>query len=360
MAKPPIPQNVAPDIAPAPETTSDLQTQPPTALLPATNHDTPPEVVLLLDPSVIDPGTAPNRTADAMDDEAMEALSLSVFLSKGNQQPIHVRLLEQARDGYQYALISGARRLQACMRQHLQVRALVVDVTPENALVERLIENHLREPLSPWELGQQLAHIKAQASCDLSMRKLASLIGINASQVQKALDIAALPREVVEAFNSPKDIRYADSKVLKDWVATSADAVIEKAAQLKGQAFPAKQVLEQLGQAAQSTPLKEAGVEPFNTPLHAPLKVQGSVVGEVRSDKTGQLLIALQTPMSLPQQQALAQCVEQFIARKVLRIKSGNPGTGAVEVLQNTAEAANDKSAKTAARDSHGNEGAQA
>ncbi|MEG1129548.1 MAG: ParB/RepB/Spo0J family partition protein [Comamonas sp.] len=256
MAKPSIPQDVVPDITPAPETTSDLQTQSPVTALPATNHGTPPEVVLLLDPAVIDPGTAPNRTADAMDDEAMEALSLSVFLSKGNQQPIHVRLLEQARDGYQYALISGARRLQACMRQHLQVRALVVDVTPENALVERLIENHLREPLSPWELGQQLAHIKAQASSDLSMRKLASLIGINASQVQKALDIAALPREVVVAFSSPKDIRYADSKVLKDWIATSADAVIEKATQIKGQALPAKQVLEQLGQAAQNTHLK--------------------------------------------------------------------------------------------------------
>ncbi|MEG1064008.1 ParB/RepB/Spo0J family partition protein [Comamonas sp.] len=360
MAKPPIPQDVAPDVAPAPETTSDLQTQPPTAVLPATNHDTPPEVVLLLDPSVIDPGTAPNRTADAMDDEAMEALSLSVFLSKGNQQPIHVRLLEQAQDGYQYALISGARRLQACMRQHLQVRALVVDVTPEKALVERLIENHLREPLSPWELGQQLAHIKAQASSDLSMRKLASLIGINASQVQKALDIAALPHEVVEAFTSPKDIRYADSKVLKDWVATSADAVIEKATQIKGQALPAKQVLEQLGQAAQNTPLKETAVEPFNTLLQAPLKVQGSVVGEVRADKTGQLLIALQTPMSLLQQQALAQCVEQFIARKVLRIKPGKNEVAAVEVLPNTTEAANDKSVESATTGSFGNEGAKA
>ena len=359
MAKPPIPQDVAPDVPPSPQTTSNVQIQPPAAALSATDHDTPPEVVLLLDPTVIDPGTAPNRTADAMDDEAMEALSLSVFLSKGNQQPIHVRLLEQAQDGYQYALISGARRLQACMRQHLQVRALVVNVTPEEALVERLIENHLREPLSPWELGQQLAHIKAQASSDLSMRKLASLIGINASQVQKALDIAALPREVVEAFSSPKDIRYADSKALKDWVATSADAVVEKAMQIKGQALPAKQVLEQLGQAAQKTPLKESGVEPFNTPLQAPLKVQGSVVGEIKSDKTGQLLIALQTPMSLPQQQALAQCVEQFIARKVLRIKPENTGAGAVEVLQNTAEAANDKSVKTTARGSHGNEEAQ-
>lgn len=276
MAKPPTPQDVVPDVAPSPQATPNLQAQPPAPHPLATNHDSPPEVVLLLDPHVIDPGSAPNRTPDAMDDEAMEALSLSVYLSKGNQQPIHVRLLNQPQGCYQYALISGARRLRACVRQHMQVRALVVDVTSEQALVDRLIENHLRESLSPWELGQQLAYIKAQASADLSIRKLAHLIGINPSMVQKALDIAALPNEVVEAFISPKDIRYADSKALKDLVAASPEAVMEKASQLKGQALPAKQVLEQLGQAAQNTPPKEAGVEPFNTLLQAPSKYKAA------------------------------------------------------------------------------------
>lgn len=84
------------------------------------------------------------------------------------------------------------------------------------------------------------------------------------------------------------------------------------------------------------------------------------MIGEIRADKAGQLVIALQTPMSLPQQQALAQCVEQFIARKVLRIKPDKPSAAAVEVLQNTAEAANDKSVKTAAWNSFSNKEAQA
>lgn len=344
--------------SPASEATSTMQ--PITAAPLATNHETPPEFVLLLDPRVIDPGSAPNRTAEAMEDEAMEALSLSILLGKGNQQPIHVRKLPELQGQYQYALIAGARRLHACMRHNLHVRALVVDVSAEQALVERLIENHLREPLSPWELGQQLAHIKAQASTELSMRKLANLIGINISMVQKALDIAALPMEVVQAFASPKDIRYGDSKALKDLVAAAPDTVIEAAGQLQGQALPAKQVLEQLAQAAHNHEPKDTGVEPFNTLLQAPLKVQGHVVGEIKADKSGQLVISLQTAMSLPQQQALAQCVEQFIARKVLRIKSGNHEVAAIEVLPNATEAANDKSVKSAATGSFGNEGAQA
>lgn len=346
--------------SPRSEAASDTPNQPNTAVPLATTHETPPEFVLLLDPRVIDPGSAPNRTAESMDDEAMEALSLSILLGKGNQQPIHVRKLPDVQGNYQYALIAGARRLHACMRHNLLVRALVVDVAPEQALVERLIENHLREPLSPWELGQQLAHIKAQASAELSMRKLATLIGINASMVQKALDIAALPMEVVHAFASPKDIRYADSKALKDLVVTAPDAVIEAAAQLQGQGLPAKQVLEQLSQAARSDTPQDTGVEPFNIPLQAPLKVQGNVVGEIKADKSGQLLIALQTAMSQPQQQALAQCVEQFIARKVLRIKPSKGEVAAIEVLPKTTQAANDKSVKKAANGSFGNEGVQA
>lgn len=340
--------------------TSTTPLQPKAVAAFATDHDAPPEFVLLLDPLLIDQGNAPNRTSDAMDDEAMEALSLSILLSKGNQQPINVRKLSEPQGQYQYALIAGARRLRACMRQNLLVRALVVDISPEKAMVERLIENHLREPLSPWELGQQLAHIKNQANTELSMRKLANLIGINVSVVQKALDIAALPLEVVQAFASPKDIRYGDSKVLKDLVTTAPDAVIEAAARLQGQALPAKQVLEQLAQVTHSHTPKDTGVEPFNTPLQAPLKVQGNVVGEVKADKSGQLVIALQTAMSLPQQQALAQCVEQFIARKVLRIKPDKNEVAELEVLPNAAEAANDKSVKKAIKGGFGNEEAQA
>lgn len=332
----------------------------------ATKHDTPLEVVRLLDPSLIDPGSTPNRTPDSFKDEAMGALSLSISLKNGNQEPIHVRPLGVPRDGYEYALISGARRLYACKQHKLLVRALVMDLTPEQSLLDRLVENHNREPLSPWELGKQLAHIKAQPDMNLSMRNLGALIGIDASMVQKALDIAALPNEVVQAFTSPKDIRYADAKKLKDLLGASRDKVIAKSLELKGKGLAAKQVLEDLAKAVQTEEGAAAGnnseatVEPFNTPRQALLKVQGDVVGEIKTDKSGQLVVALQAPMSVLQQQALAQCVEQFIARKVMGIKPAKPEATSVDAATQTASVAQDKSAKTAANDSFGNEGAQA
>ena len=355
-----------PSIASAPEALSDTQTHPAAESSLTSNHDTPPEFVCLLDPSLIDPGSSPNRTPDSFEDEAMGALSLSISLKNGNQEPIHVRPLGEPRGDYQYALISGARRLHACKQHKLLVRALVMNVTPEQSLLDRLVENHNREPLSPWELGKQLAHIKAQPGMNLSMRNLGALIGIDASMVQKALDIAAMPIEVVQAFTSPKDIRYADAKKLKDLLGTSLDKVIAKSLELKGQGLTAKQVLEDLAQAAQTEEVAaadkntQATVEPFNTPQQALLKVQGNVVGEIQTDKFGQLVVALQTPMSVLQQQALAQCVEQFIARKVLGIKQAKPQATVVDVTAQPASLANDKSARTAANDHFGNEGAQA
>jgi len=237
--------------------------QPAMAAPSASDHEASPEVVLLLDPSWIDPGNSPNRAASAMEDQELEALALSVLLSQGNQQPIHVRRLEQPHGTYQYALISGARRLRVCARHQLPVKALVVDVTPEQALISRLIENHLRAPLSPWELGQQVAHIKAQHS-ELSLRKLANQIGIDVSMVHKALDIAALPPELVNAFANVSDIRYGDAKKLKDWVSAAPNAVLETAKALHGQNLPAKQVLEQLGRVAQGGDAPDTGVEQFN------------------------------------------------------------------------------------------------
>ena len=326
---------------------SSLNDSPP-KVLAAPVHATPPEYVHLLDPSVIDPGTAFNRSAQAMHDESFEELALSILLTGGNLQPIQVRRLQETQGDDRYALISGARRLAACARHGLQVRVVVIDVSVEQALIARLIENHLREPLCAWELGQQVAHVRQQCGANLSVRKLAGLIGIDHALVHKALDIAALPAEVVQAFASPKDIRYGDAKALKDALAQAPEPVLDMARALKDQQQPAKQVLQSLVKAAQAPDTQQGGVEPFNTPINVPLKVQGSVVGQIHSDKNGQLVIALQTPMSLPQQQALAQCVEQFIARKVLRLKASEKVAANDAAWDQSTEIAPYKSAESA------------
>lgn len=332
------------------------------AVFPATQNASPPKTLHLLSAAVIDLGITPNRVSDSLNDEEFEKLAESISHSRGNQEPIQVRPLKQKDGAFEFALISGARRLHACLRHSLPVLAVVVDITPEQALIQRLVENNLREPLCPWELGVQIAHIRSQATSAPSVRELANLIGIDKSMVQKSLDIAALPQQVVDAFTQPRDIRYSDSKVLKDLVAQSPDEVIQVADTLKGAGLPGKQVIERLTQAVKVAKEADAApsVEPFNMPQKLALHVDGKEVGDMQPGKLGQLLITLNAYITHTQQLALAQQLERFVARKILQSKEVKPASEAIKEVPHMEDAANDKSVKKASQGGFGNEGTQA
>lgn len=332
------------------------------AASPATQNVSPPKTLHLLSAAVIDPGNTPNRVANFLNDEEFEKLAESISHSRGNQEPIQVRPLKEKDGAFEFALISGARRLHACLRHSLPVLAVVVDITPAQALIQRLVENNLREPLCPWELGVQIAHIRSQATSAPSVRELANLIGIDKSMVQKALDIATLPQQVVNAFTKPRDIRYSDSKVLKDLVAQSPDEVIQVANTLKGAGLLGKHVVERLTQAVQVAKEADAAptVEPFNMPQKMPLQVDGKEVGVMQPGKFGQLHITLNAYITHAQQLALAQQLERFVARKILQSKETKPVSETMKEVPHMVEAANAKSVKKASKLGFGNEEAQA
>lgn len=167
----------------------------------------PPATVAYLDPATVYTGSGPNRLPEAFKSAEYESLSLSILAAGGNIQPVIVRLLESgekpAGTQYTYLLISGARRLHACRENALQVQALVREGWEgSEELIAKLVENHLRQALSPIELGRQLQFIWEQHA-DLSKRAVARLVGIDEAVVQKALDIAELPRAVIEASVLP-------------------------------------------------------------------------------------------------------------------------------------------------------------
>jgi len=175
----------------------------------------PSDTVELLDPQTIE-ATEPNRLTEAFESASFQDLVDSILNARGNTVPIIVRALrpEEQQPGatIKYRLIAGARRLKACALSQLPVRAIVQSAsTHAHTAIDRLLENHLREPLSPYELGKQLLHIQALESPP-SKRGLARLIGMDEGQVLKAIDIAQLPDQVLAAFNSPSDIRYSDAK----------------------------------------------------------------------------------------------------------------------------------------------------
>ena len=281
--------------------------------------------VCLLAVDTIEVGPSPNRTEASFQSDEFFLLDESIVRNRGNLLPIAVRKLlpEEIPQNspLQYRLISGERRLRACAMHQLPVRAMICDVAPTRELVDRLIENHLREPLSPYELGLQLRHI-SETGENISRRALAHLLGLDPSAVQKAIDIASLPQPVIEAFANPTAIQYRDSKVLKHAVAASHDAVVACAKTLKGQELPSKDSVKKLVAAAGPG----GGVEPFNTSSEpTQIEVDGQVIGTLSTNKKGQTEIHLTLPLNARQQAELVQHLEKFIRNKILKLPRPKP-----------------------------------
>ena len=314
--------------------------------------------VFLLKTDAIDPGHTPNRLAEAYTSEAFDTLATSILAHRGNSQPIVVRALRpeelKPRSPYQFILISGSRRLHACAMYQLPVRAIVEHGSVTTELIECLMENQLREALSPYELGMQLRHL-LQSPSSLSERALARLTGLDNSIVNKALHIAALPQEVIAAFMTPADIQYRDAKALKDLVASDYDAVMACAQRLKGQGLSGKEVIAQLLDAAKNAARPEGSkddVEPFNSPAGPiPLTVNGQSLGEITVNKKGVPEIRLSLPLTAKQQAELGQHIESFIRRKVLRLPAVKSTVNA-PVSNDAAIAPIDSSASTPASSS--------
>ncbi|QXZ10723.1 ParB/RepB/Spo0J family partition protein [Comamonas sp. Y33R10-2] len=322
----------------------------------APTHSSPSHLssaLLLLAAESIDVGTSPNRLEESFDSDEFFLLADSILHNRGNVQPIAVRELaphEIPSDSpLRYRLISGARRLRACKMHQLPVLAIVQKVQPTRELIDRLVENHLRQPLSPYELGMQLQHILA-SSQSVSRRELARVVGLDVSVVQKAIDIAALPASVIAAFSSASEIQYRDAKPLKDAVTMARDPVIACAESIKGQEISAKEVIAKLIEAAEAAALAKGlatGVEPFNTP-GSPLaiEVDGQALGNVAIDKKGLPQISLALPLNPRQQADLAKLIEKFLRSKVLNPAVRKPAIkkAAAEIMAVTAKqpAAND------------------
>ena len=298
------------------------------ALSPESQSSSPSHhsLVCLLSVDTIEIGPSPNRTkASFQSDELFFLLDESIVRNRGNLLPIAVRKLlpEEIPQNspLQYRLISGERRLRACAMHQLPVLAMICDVAPTRELVDRLIENHLREPLSPYELGLQLRHI-SETGENISRRALAHLLGLDPSAVQKAIDIANLPQPVIEAFPNPSAIQYRDSKLLKDAVAASQDAVVACAKTLKGQELPSKDIVKKLVAAAGPG----GGVEPFNTSSEpTQIEVDGQVIGTLSTNRKGQTEIHLTLPLNARQQAELVQHLEKFIRSKILKLPRPKP-----------------------------------
>jgi ParB family chromosome partitioning protein len=123
----------------------------------------------------------------------------------GQKQPVLGRA-SAARGDCEYELIYGARRL--FVAQHLGID-LLVDVREldnNSGLIEMDIENRVRVDISPYERGRSYRRWLA-AGYFQNQALLAKALAVSEAQVSRLLRYAELPAVVVDAFQSPNDIR---------------------------------------------------------------------------------------------------------------------------------------------------------
>ena len=194
----------------------------------------------LIDPRQITLTRWADRHPDSFSSQAFAELKQEIESAGGNVQPIKVRPVRGAAaeqpEGPRFELVYGSRRTRACLELGLPVRAVVDENVDDQALyVQMQRENRGRSNLSAWEQGVSY-HKALNEGLFPSARRLAEQIGLDHSNVAKALRVAELPQEIVGAFRSPVDIQFRWAVALDKAYQQDPDAVLSAARLLAGRA----------------------------------------------------------------------------------------------------------------------------
>ena len=217
-----------------------------------------------------------------------------------------------------YEIVYGMRRHRCALELGLPVLALIEDDLNEQSLfIEMDRENRNREDLSAWEQGTMYARA-LQKGLFPSLRQLSAAIGIDHSNVSKAIAITQLPTEIVEAFGSPLDLQFKWSTGLKEAIQKDPEGVLERVGEIK----------------ALSAALDESGQSPLKPPAiyeilisatgykfqsaGIPIKpvdilVAGVKAATLKIDKNGCPVVTFMKPISAKKRIQLSRVVQDFL-----------------------------------------------
>jgi ParB family chromosome partitioning protein len=200
----------------------------------------------LLDPRHIMPSEWANRDQCNFTGPDFEQLKEEIASAGGNVQAIKVRAVRK--DGeLRYEVIFGHRRHRACLELGLPVLCVIDNLSDEELFIQMDRENRNRKNLSPWEQGVMYQRALERGLFP-SNRRLAERVGVDLSLLGKALMLARLPKQVIEAFASPLDLQFRWAKALSDAAASDPEGLLKRAEEAKalGDSRPSSAVIELL------------------------------------------------------------------------------------------------------------------
>lgn len=176
-----------------------------------------------IDPKLIVRSKWANRHELSFEDSDFQALKEDIASQGGNVQPIKVRPLKGEQGKYE--IVFGHRRHKACFELDLYVLTIIEDLDEKHLFIEMDRENRQRKDLRPYEVGSMYARALDEGLFP-SVRKLAEEVDIDQSQLSKALSLARLPADVLNAFQSPLDLQYRWVGDLVKAIQTDPDHVL--------------------------------------------------------------------------------------------------------------------------------------
>ncbi|MBI5270754.1 MAG: ParB/RepB/Spo0J family partition protein [Burkholderiales bacterium] len=263
----------------------------------------------LLDPKLVTWSPWANRDPANFSGQDFLELKSEIASAGGNVQPIKVRAAKPGGE-FEYEIVFGHRRHRACLELGLPVLAVVDNLGEVELFVQMDRENRSRKNLSAWEQGMMYQRALEKGLFP-SNRKLAEQVGVDLAQVGKALALAKLPKEVINAFASPLDLQFRWAKPLTDLNESDPAALIARAQRAKtlGPNRSAKEVLDAL--------LSDEG-QGGGTVLPPPIEVSrdGKPAARIELDAKGRATVSFAAAVVSPgQMKALGEAIEAFLVK---------------------------------------------
>lgn len=192
--------------------------------------------VMKIHPSLIRESAWANRHQDSFEASEFAAFKAEIESAAGNIQPIKVRPLksDDIPGEPKYEIVFGHRRHRACLELGIEVSAIVDDLDEKTMFVEMDRENRERADLRPYEQGLMYARA-LDSGLFSSLRKLSEEIGADPTNVSKAVSLARLPAEILDAFKSRLDIQYRWASDLKAALEKEPELILARAADINKQ-----------------------------------------------------------------------------------------------------------------------------
>lgn len=184
-----------------------------------------------LDPKIVHVSPFHGRHDDLLRDASMRSLKNDVARG-GNLIPVLVRQTAAYRGTdviFEYELVYGRRRLQACLELGLPLQAVVRQMSMTDAFLAMMAE--ASSNWSAFELGVSLKRA-LDAGLFSSQRRLAEACRLEHRFVVTAIAIVALPPVVLQAFKSPTSISASALGALVIALERDAEDVIRRAKRL--------------------------------------------------------------------------------------------------------------------------------